>query len=106
MTWGRTGDGRIMTATRIRGHERAARFLAVCLPILYGPFWGREINGMAETLTKAVDLQVAEKRRDATSVQLEYRVANGTAEPIYLLDRPSLDVHGGGMVINENFANV
>ncbi len=61
---------------------------------------------MAETLTKAVDLQVAEKRRDATSVQLEYRVANGTAEPIYLLDRPSLDVHGGGMVINENFANV
>ena len=61
---------------------------------------------MAETLTKAVDLQVAEKSRDATSIQLEYRVANGTAEPVYLLDRPSQDVHGGGMVIVENFANV
>lgn len=61
---------------------------------------------MAETITKAVELQVSEKRRDATSIQLEYRVANGTAEPIYLLDRPSLDVHGGGMVIDENFANV
>ncbi|HEX7590614.1 MAG TPA: hypothetical protein VF375_01580 [Candidatus Limnocylindrales bacterium] len=61
---------------------------------------------MAETSTKAVEMQVSEKRRDATSIQLEYRVANGTAEPIYLLDRPSQDVHGGGMVIVENFANV
>ena len=95
-----------MTATRIRRHERAARFFAGCLPILAGPFLGREMNGMAETLTKTVHLQVAEKRRDATSIQLEYRVANGSAEPIYLLDRPSADVHGGGMVIKENFANV
>ena len=71
-----------MTATRTRGHERAACFLAVCLPILCGPFWGREMNVMAETSTKAVEMQVSEKRRDATSIQLEYRVANGTAEPI------------------------
>ena len=75
-----------MTATRIRGHERAVRFLAGFLPILAGPFLGREMNIMAETLTKAVELQVAEKGRDATSIQLEYRVANGTAEPVYLLD--------------------
>ena len=95
-----------MTATRTRGHERAARFFAGCLPILAGPFLGREMNDMAETLTKAVELQVAEKRRDATSIQLEYRVANGTAEPIYLLDRPSRDVHGGGTVLQEDFANV
>ncbi len=61
---------------------------------------------MAETSTRAVEMQVSEKRRDATSLQLEYRVANGTAEPIYLLDRPSQDVHGGGMVIVENFASV
>lgn len=61
---------------------------------------------MAETLTKAVDLRVAEKRRDATSIQLEYRVANGAAEPVYLLDRPSRDVHGGGTVLQEDFANV
>ena len=95
-----------MTAKRIRGHERAARFLAAFLPILAGPFLGREMNSMAETLTKAVELQVAEKRRDAMSIQLEYRVANGTAEPVYLLDRPSRDVHGGGTVLQENFANV
>ena len=95
-----------MTAKRIRGHERAVRFLAGFLPILAGPFSGREMNSMAETLTKSVELQVAEKGRDATSIQFEYRVANGTAEPVYLLDRPSRDVHGGGTVLQEHFANV
>lgn len=95
-----------MTRMRIRGHERAARFFAGLLPILASLFLAREMNSMAETLTKAVELQVAEKRRDATSIQLEYRVANGTAEPVYLLDRPSRDVHGGGTVLEADFANV
>jgi hypothetical protein len=96
-----------MTATRIRRHERALRFFAGCLPILCGTFLllGREMSGMAETLTKGVELQVTEKRRDATSIQFEYSVANGTAEPVYLLDRPSHDIHGGGMVMDENFAH-
>lgn len=95
-----------MTAKRIRGHEQAARLLAAFLPILAAPFLGREMNSMAETLTTAVELQVAEKRRDATSIQLEYRVTNRAAEPVYLLDRPSRDVHGGGTVLHEDFANV
>ena len=95
-----------MTARRIRGHERAASFLAAFLPILAGAFLGREMSGMAEILAKPVDLQVTEKRRDAKSIELDYRVANGTAEPVYLLDRPSFDVHGGGTVLQEDFANV
>jgi hypothetical protein len=61
---------------------------------------------MAEPLTKAVQLEVAEKKREPSSIQFEYRVTNGLTEPIYLLDRPSADVHGGGMVIQEHFANV
>jgi hypothetical protein len=61
---------------------------------------------MAEPLAKTVQLQVTEKQRDTASIQFEYRVINGLAEPIYLLDRPSADVHGGGMVIKENFANI
>jgi hypothetical protein len=64
------------------------------------------MTGMAEASTKAVRLDVAEKRRDGTSLELEYRVTNSGAEPIYLLDRPSQDVHGGGMVVMENFAHV
>ncbi len=61
---------------------------------------------MAETLAQAVQLQVTETRRDTTSIQFEYSVTNGSAEPVYLLDRPSSDVHGGGIVLNEDFANV
>jgi len=64
------------------------------------------MTGMAEASTKAIRLDVAEKRRDDTALELEYRVTNGSAEPIYLLDRPSQDVHGGGMVVVENFAHV
>ena len=61
---------------------------------------------MAEPLTKAVQLEVAEKKREPSSIHFEYRVTNGLTEPIYLLDRPSADVHGGGMVIQEHFASV
>jgi len=61
---------------------------------------------MAEASAKAVRLDVAEKRRDDTSIEFEYRVTNGSAEPIYLLDRPARDVHGGGMVVEEHFAHV
>ncbi len=71
-----------------------------------GPFGAKGMSGMAEPLAKTVQLQVREKQRDAASIQFEYRVTNGLAEPIYLLDRPSADIHGGGMAIKENFANI
>ncbi len=61
---------------------------------------------MAEASTKAIRLDVAEKRRDDRSLELEYRVTNDGSEPVYLLDRPSRDVHGGGMVVVEDFAHV
>jgi hypothetical protein len=97
-----------MTATRTRPHECARRVLAGCLGTLVwsAAFPAPEVNSMAELLTKAVQLEVAEKKRDPASIHFEYRVTNGLAEPIYLLDRPSVDVHGGGMVIREHFANV
>jgi hypothetical protein len=82
--------------------------IAGCLvtAILVGPFWVREVNGMAETNLKNVELQVTETLRSADTIQFEYRVRNGTSEPIYLLDRPGRDVHGGGVVLDLNFANV
>ena len=61
---------------------------------------------MAETSTTTVQLSVMEKSRDASSIQFEYSVMNGAREPVYLLDRPSGDVHGGGIVLREDFANV
>jgi hypothetical protein len=64
------------------------------------------MTGMAEASTKAVRLDVTETRHDDKSMTLEYRVTNGGSEPIYLLDRPSRDVHGGGMVVMEHFAHV
>ena len=61
---------------------------------------------MAEASSKTVQLDVTEKRRDDAAIELEYRVTNSDADPIYLLDRPARDVHGGGMVVVEHFAHV
>jgi len=61
---------------------------------------------MADTLTRPVRLDVAEKQRDPRAIQFEYRVANGMTDAIYLLDRPSVDVFGGGMVVKEDLVNI
>ena len=46
---------------------------------------------MAEASTKTIRLDVAEKRRDDTALELEYRVTNGSAEQIYLLPSAWVD---------------
>jgi hypothetical protein len=64
------------------------------------------MTGMAEASAKTVQLHVTETRHDERSIVLEYRVTNNGSEPIYLLDRPARDVHGGGMVVMDQFAHV
>src|SRR4029453_2287459 len=106
--WARTGDGPTMTATRARCHDHAPRVLACSLAValLLGSPWTEEMTGMAEASAKTVGFDVTETRHDDRSIVLEYRVTNNGSEPIYLLDRPARDVHGGGMVVMDQFAHV